>query len=41
MAMILMNYGVDLISNPRLHVIKEPGQRRFLLRRARKAEATA
>jgi peptide/nickel transport system permease protein len=23
MSMILMNYGVDLISNPRLHIVKE------------------
>lgn len=34
MSMILMNYGVDLISNPRLRVIKEDRPRRFFGRRA-------
>lgn len=34
MAMILMNYGVDLISNPRLRTIKERGRRGLWSRRA-------
>lgn len=33
MSLILMNYGVDLVSNPQLRVIRE-GPRRFLRRRA-------
>jgi peptide/nickel transport system permease protein len=37
---ILLNYGVDIISNPRLRTIKEPGARRFL-RRARPAESAS
>lgn len=36
MSFILLNYGIDIISNPRLRTIKEPRVRRF--RRARSLE---
>jgi ABC-type dipeptide/oligopeptide/nickel transport system permease subunit len=40
MSLILINYGVDLISNPRLRVIKEQRRRRFF-RRSGAGEASA
>ena len=42
MSMILMNYGVDLVSNPRLRIIKERRRRRFWRRpTVQDAEAAA
>lgn len=40
MSFILLNYGVDIISNPRLRTIKGPGRNRHIFSQRRQAEST-
>jgi peptide/nickel transport system permease protein len=40
MSFILLNYGVDIISNPRLRKVKEPGRRRLGRRSTQPVETT-